>query len=90
MTVSAASDAITGGTGADVFTMTDVDLVLDGGGGNDTLTMDATIDSSNNTVSFASIEVIQLDSSDNGTETLQYLEVMFLDVNFKLVQQQTI
>ena len=49
--------------------MTDVDLVLDGGGGNDTLTMDATIDSSNNTVSFSSIEVIQLDSSNNGTET---------------------
>jgi len=73
MTVSAATDAITGGTGADVFTMTDVDLVLDGGGGNDTLTMDATIDSSNNTVSFASIEVIQLDSSNNGTETFTVL-----------------
>ena len=28
MTVSAASDNITGGSGADVFTMTDVDLVL--------------------------------------------------------------
>jgi hypothetical protein len=73
MTVTAASNAITGGTGADVFTMADIDLVLDGGGGNDTLTMDATIDSSNNTVSFASIEVIQLDSSDNGTEAFTVL-----------------
>jgi hypothetical protein len=73
MTAVAASDNITGGDGADVISSTDINLVLDGGAGNDTLSFDATVDVSDNTFTISNIEIIQIDSGNDGTETLTVL-----------------
>jgi hypothetical protein len=73
MTAKAASDNITGGAGADVISSTDINLVLDGGAGNDTLSFDTTVDVSDNTFTISNIEIIQIDSGNDGTETLTVL-----------------
>jgi hypothetical protein len=58
---------ITGGSGADTIALTDFDVTLDGGPGQDTLTVSASVDSSNNTATFDNLEIITMSNTSDFT-----------------------
>jgi len=74
LTIEASANwkSITGGSGDDVFKVTAgaVKYVLDGGAGNDTLSFADTTNINTTGASFTNFEVIKLDASTEGTETV--------------------
>ncbi len=73
-TVHANQLKITGGTGSDTINAIDASFTVNGGSGSaDTLAFAGTTDLSDNTVSIANIDILQIDSATEGAETVTLL-----------------
>jgi hypothetical protein len=73
-TVHANQLKITGGTASDTINAIDANFTVDGGSGSaDTLAFAASADLSNNTVSIANIDVLQIDAATEGADTVNLL-----------------
>jgi hypothetical protein len=69
-TLSANLKTVTGGAGDDAFTGYAGAMTLDGGAGSDTLNFATTADLSGAAVVLSNIEILQMDSDNNSTDTL--------------------